>query len=590
MKYILVIVLGLYRVMNIGAQNPLRLEVEIRNAPEEKIVRAIDTAFQFKSQALEYIDRVVDTFQLEGYMGCYRQIDIDQDTLVRAKIYKGTLYSWAKIDYPEDIIPYLARNDLIKLRSENAQWSFQQCRAMMNRLAEAIMGEGYPYAQVFLDSSRIQGKEISARLNVIRGTLVTLDTLEWDEGLKVKYSLMSRIIGFQSGSFYSRKSVEKINHAIAPYPFIQQYADPDIFLSKNLARVRLYLRTQKSSVIDALLGLLPSPDGPLQLNGTFRSDFMNQLGSGERLMIDFRSLQSNSQDLTIKASVPFLFNLPFDPFFQFNLYKRDSLFLDVFGELGAGVNLGGRAELRFVLGQKTSSLLKPDLALIRSTHILPAALDLRLRHLGAYFRLRHYDFDRNPKTGFGGQFSVTGSTREILPNTSITNLKDEQDTTFSFASLYQPFNKSGYAFEFTGELEKFTRLGQFTTWQSKFKSGIKSASTPLQLNEQFRLGGFTLLRGFDEESIFAGDYYLWTNAIRLVTGELSYLQVFTDLAVVNQFADKQFTYRTFWGVGSGLVFDTNSGLLSLSAAVGKIFPGAFNFRNVKLHIGYINYF
>jgi hypothetical protein len=489
MKYVLVIILGLYRVLNIGAQNPLRLQVEIRNSPEEKIIRAIDTAFPFKSQAWEYIDRVVDTIQLEGYMGCYRQVDVDRDTLVRAQIYRGTLYWWTKIDYPENITPYLARNDLIKLRSENAQWSFQQCRAMMNRLAEAIMEKGYPYAQVFLDSSRIQGKEIKARLNVTRGTLVTLDTLEWDEGLKVKYSLMSRIIGFKSGSFYSRKSVEKINQALAPYPFIQQYADPDIFLSKSLARVRLYLRTQKSSVIDALLGLLPSPDGPLQLNGTFRSDFMNQLGAGERLMVDFRSLQSNSQDLSIKASVPYLFNLPFDPFFQFNLYKRDSLFLDVFGELGAGLTLGGQAELRFVLGQKTSSLLKPDLALIRSTHTLPAALDLRLRHLGAYFKLRSFDFDRNPKSGFGGQFSVTGSTREILPNTSITNLRDDQDSTFSFASLYQPFSKNGYAFEFTGELEKFTRLGQFTTWQSKLKSGIKSASTSLQLNEQFRLGG-----------------------------------------------------------------------------------------------------
>lgn len=590
MKYTIVFVWVLCSTLTIGAQSPVLLQVEIGSSMEAKIIRKVDTVFAVSTLAKEYLKRVVDTFQMEGYLSCYHLIAIELDTLIQARIYTGTLYSWTKIFYPESLAPYISKSDLMKLKSEKAKWTFQQCRSLMSRLAEGISEQGYPYAQVFLDSTRIAGKEISARLNFIRGPLVLLDTIEWDKDLKVKYALMSRIIGVQSGSFYSNKRMNEIKQAIAPYTFILQYADPDIYLTKNQARVRLYLRTEKSSAIDALLGLLPSADGPLKLNGTFRSDFMNQLGMGERLLIDFRSLQSNSQDLNIKASSPFLFNLPFNPYFQFNLYRRDSLFLDVLGELGAGLSLGGRTELRFGLGQKTSTLLKPDLAQIKSSRALPLALDLRLRHLGANFRFSQYDFDRNPSSGFSGQFSIAGSTREIIPNSSITNLKDEQDSTFSFASLYLPFTKNGFAFEFNGELEKYTRLGQFTTWHSRLKSGIKSASTPLQLNEQFRLGGFTLIRGFDEESIFARDYFLWTNAIRLLTGELSYLQAFTDVALVNQFVDKRFNYRTFWGIGSGLVFDTSSGLLSLSAAVGKIFPGSFNLRNVKVHIGYINYF
>ena len=590
MKYTIVFLWALFNTFTLGAQSPVMLHVEIGSSVEAKITKRVDTIFAFPSLAKEYLNRIVDTFQMEGYLSCYHLIAVELDTLIQARIYTGSLYSWTKIFYPDSLAPYLKKSDLIKLNSEKSKWTFLQCRSLMARIAEGISEHGYPYAQVFLDSTRISGKEISARLNFTRGPLILLDTLEWDNDLKVKFALMSRIIGVHSGSFYSKKRMNEINQAIAPYPFIQQYADPDIFLTKSQARVRLYLRTEKSSNIDALLGLLPSADGPLKLNGTFRSDFMNQLGMGERLLVDFRSLQSNTQDLNIKASSPFLFNLPFNPYFQFDLYRRDSLFLDVFGELGAGLSLGGQAELRFVLGQKTSTLLKPDLAQIKSSRALPQALDLRLRHLGANFRFSHYDFERNPRSGLSGRFSVTGSTREIIPNSTITNLKDDRDSTFSFASLYLPYNKNGFAFEFNGELERYTRLGQFTTWQSKLKAGIKSASTPLQLNEQFRLGGFTLIRGFDEESIFAREYYLWTNAIRLLTGEFSYLQVYTDVALVNQFADKKFNYRTLWGIGSGLVFDTSSGLLSLSAAVGKIFPGSFNLRNVKVHIGYINYF
>lgn len=590
MKSTLVIACLLYHVITIGAQQTIQLHLKISDTSEIHGVMHKDTVFQDKTAAISFVNHLVDSFQKQGYLACYSSITLENDRLIQVHIHKGLLYSWTHITYPEFVLNSLSKNDLTKLKSTSGTWTYLECQGLMNRLADSYILQGYPYVQVYMDSTRVQGFSIHSKLNVIPGPLVILDTLEWDQDVKVKFSLLSKIIGFQSGSPYSKKAIEKINQNLSPYPFLQQYADPDIFLSQNQARVRLYLRTQKSSAIDALLGVLPSSDGPLQINGTFRSDFLNQLGLGERLVVDFRSLQSNSQDLTIRSSVPYLFNLPFNPFFQFNLYRRDSLFLDVFGELGASISLGGRSELRFVVGQKTSSLLQPDLVQIRSTRTLPAALDLKLRHLGAFYRFNRVDVERNPKSGLIGNFAVTGSTREILPNASITNLKDLQDTAYSFASLYGSLKKTGYAFEFTGELEKYTRLGPYSTWQSKLKAGFKTASTALQLNEQYRLGGFNLLRGFDEESIFAGDYYLWTNALRLITGELSYLQVYTDLALVNQFTDKRFEYRTFWGIGSGLVFDTSLGLLSLSAAAGKIFPDPFNLRNIKLHLGYINYF
>lgn len=576
--------------MSSGAQVPVRLYLELTDSPDKKPFGLLDSIFPDSSLAAHYSLQRVNGFQEQGFLGCYRETVSANDTAMHIRIIRGFQYSWTKIIFQNHLRPFLSKTDLVKLNADHQKWTYPQCLDLMTRLAEAMNDKGYPLAQVYLDSTRIQGNGISSRLNALTGPLVLVDTLEWDKELKVNYSLLSKIIGVNSGSPYSRKAIEQINRSLAAYPFIQQYADPDIILSQNLARIRLYLRVRKSSSIDALLGLLPSSEGPLRINGTFRSDFLNQLGMGERLTIDFKSLQSNTQDLNIQAAIPFLFNLPFNPFFQFNLYRRDSLFLDVFGELGAGIALGSRAELRFVLGQKSSSLLQPDLERIRTSHSLPEALDIRLRHLGAHFRVERSEARRNPRSGYNVRFSITGSTRQIISNSAILGLKDLQDTAFSFAGLYAPFQKNSYAFEFTGELEKYTRLGQYYTWQTKLKSGIKTASTALQLNEQYRLGGFNLLRGFDEESVFSSDYYLWTNSIRLLTGELSYLQLYSDLALVHQYSEKKFQYRTCWGIGSGLVFDTSLGLLSLSAAVGKIFPDPFNLRNVKLHLGYINYF
>jgi len=53
---------------------------------------------------------------------------------------------------------------------------------------------------------------------------------------------------------------------------------------------------------------------------------------------------------------------------------------------------------------------------------------------------------------------------------------------------------------------------------------------------------------------------------------------------------EDFVNVTQWGIGAGIVVNTSLGLLSVSTSVGKVFPGSFDLRAVKLHIGYINYF
>ena len=53
-------------------------------------------------------------------------------------------------------------------------------------------------------------------------------------------------------------------------------------------------------------------------------------------------------------------------------------------------------------------------------------------------------------------------------------------------------------------------------------------------NEQFRIGGARLLRGFDEQRFFATDYQVLTAEFRLLLGENAFLYTFADAARLNQ--------------------------------------------------------
>jgi hypothetical protein len=50
------------------------------------------------------------------------------------------------------------------------------------------------------------------------------------------------------------------------------------------------------------------------------------------------------------------------------------------------------------------------------------------------------------------------------------------------------------------------------------------------------------------------------------------------------------TNSTFLGTGLGMAFETKAGIFNVTYAVGKRDHDKFNFRQSKIHLGYVNYF
>ena len=110
-------------------------------------------------------------------------------------------------------------------------------------------------------------------------------------------------------------------------------------------------------------------------------------------------------------------------------------------------------------------------------------------------------------------------------------------------------------------------------------------------NEQFRLGGNKLLRGFNEESLQATRYLMSSFEWRLLIGKNSFLAAFADWAYLENLTNRnQFIQRPF-GMGAGMNFETPAGIFGISLAVGRSNPGeALDFRAPKFHLGYVSLF
>jgi len=110
------------------------------------------------------------------------------------------------------------------------------------------------------------------------------------------------------------------------------------------------------------------------------------------------------------------------------------------------------------------------------------------------------------------------------------------------------------------------------------------------INEIYRIGGMSTIRGFDEESIFASSYGIVTLEYRFLLEQNSNLFAFVEGAWYEANTTQTFITDTPIGFGAGMSFETKAGIFSLTYALGKQFNNPILLRNGKIHFGFINFF
>jgi outer membrane protein assembly factor BamA len=109
-------------------------------------------------------------------------------------------------------------------------------------------------------------------------------------------------------------------------------------------------------------------------------------------------------------------------------------------------------------------------------------------------------------------------------------------------------------------------------------------------NEVFQIGGYKLLRGFDEESIFTSQFAVATAEYRYLIGVNSYLFGFADGGYARNRTFTEDLSHFYFGTGFGIALETKAGILNLSYAVGKRDDGPFSLRQSKIHFGFVTIF
>lgn len=463
-------------------------------------------------------------------------------------------------------------------------------------LLEYAENNGFPFATVRLDSIDVGADgAVSAVLLVDRKQYFTFKGLKLNGDIKLPPAFLPNYLGLQAGAPYSRAKVLKIRDQLRTLPYIEISGNPSVTFAGNEATVNLFLQKKKAGRFDFIIGLLPQPNSAgankLLLTGSLSAAFQNALNLGERLSVDLERLAPATQKLEAEAGVPYLFGTSFGAFGNIHIFKRDSTWVDAQGELGVEYLLTAGNTVRFFWENKSSSLQKIDTLAILESRRLPANLDLRQNGFGIETSLSRLDYRFNPRAGWSFNGKAVAGFSSVLRNSQIESLKLVNDPNFNFSTLYDSVAGRATRFQLDVNAAYYVPLFVRSTLKLAFRGGGIFSSKPVFANEQYRLGGNKLLRGFNEESLFATRFAIATTEFRLLLSQNSYMAVFSDIGYLENVTNRNRVLLRPLGLGVGMNFETKAGIFGISIAVGRQDSSAgVDFKAAKFHLGYVSLF
>jgi len=551
---------------------------------------SLQNLFFSQGEASLYVAQIPSLLQNKGYITSSLDSVRFDSLSASAVIYLGEQYKWAKIT--------TRLQDASILQSirwpENLDGpiDFMAFQRWQKKILDFLEENGRPFGKVYLDSIDFNGNEVNALLKIEPGPLYKIDSIRVYGDVKLNNDFLQRYLDIPNGSIYNRRKLESVSQRISELSFIQQEHVPTVDYLGTGSVLNLYLKNKKNSQANALVGFLPGTDasGNQKLRLTIDANILlrNSLGNGETIGLVWQQLQQKSPRINILYDQAYIFHSSFGFNFSFDMYKKDSAYLNINMNLGTSYRLEERKLVRLFLQRRQSIVSNINEEQIIQTKTLPQEADVSSTNLGIGYEFNNTDYRFNPRKGNEFLLSSTAGTKKIRKNLQILDLKDPTDPDFNFEHLYDTIKLKAYQFRVTTTAGHFIPFGKQGTIMLGVNAGIYQSANYFR-NELFQIGGYKLMRGFDEESQFVSQYAIGTAEYRYRIGLNSYFFVFTDGGFGKHILEEKKDH-SYLGTGLGLSLETKAGIIHLAGAIGKRDDTEFNFREFKIHIGFASYF
>jgi outer membrane protein assembly factor BamA len=453
---------------------------------------------------------------------------------------------------------------------KNDEWfPVKNLDSLIQTVNQIYAAKGYPFTEIKIQPMGFREGEAQVALGMNLFAARRIDGVKVEGYEKLSKGYIRHALGLKKGKIYNEDELKKISEKMAYTTLIEEIRSPQTLFNTDSTTIYLYVKKVKSNVFDGVLGFGNNQEGKFQLNGNVKVELNNNFNGMERIRLNWIATPDKSSTLDMEVRVPYLFKSAVGTQTNFNMYRKDSVFVNtkieerIFYQITANSNIGlnlSYENSNFVLDDH------PELALMYDDYnksgyglsyelIQPISNPLlegksRIYFIGKTLTRKNKDFDEITQT-----YSETKT--------------DQYELGIRAFHLFR-LHPRHYV---KAQIEGFGLFGSHDFYAQ---------------NELYRIGGFGSIRGFNEESISASTYGITSLEYRFVPNDGFYVAAFGDYGFIeNKSAEIS---ENLLGVGMGISFLTQLGVFNLSYAVGKQSDTGFDFRNSKIHFGILTRF
>ncbi len=448
-----------------------------------------------------------------------------------------------------------ATGDVLKLKPS-------EISLLLSKLLNYYLNNGYPFAEVGFQNTQISDDILKCELKIHPGKFYRWSEIHLKGNAEISLRSLQTITGVIIDQPFSEETLSLVDKRLEQTIYFKKSKNSEFLFTENGVELFVYLESQKVSSVQGAVGLQPNPvTQRVGLTGDIQIKLLNAFNKGENLEFNWRSIQPQTQALNIKFVYPYLFQSPFGVDVRFNLFKRDSSFLDLKSNLGIQYQLSDGSLFKAFYQYSSSDLLYGA-----SNSIFSKLSKIRSNAYGISYYKRKLDYIPNPTNGSFLNVEVAIGARKTISD----SLK--KSTTFRVNFQYQKYI----------QLYKRNVLKLAAQFESYYAPAIYQ-------NELFRFGGINSMRGFNEEELFASTKLITTLEYRFIVDKNSNAFLFCDQAF---YENSALTYKKDYplGIGAGFSFGTKLGIFSISYALGRQLSNSLDFRTGKIHFGYTAFF
>lgn len=553
------------------AQN---LNLKLINSDTVKLFKFIKLKNPYKTDKdiEKFLNSVLFNLRTQGYL----LADVDslkKDSLNRtAYIRIGKKFKWAYLKKGNSETDVISRLGYSEKFYTNKAFSYTETAKFIDKTIRYYENNGYPFVSLKLDSLTINGNSISAVLNINKNKLIKVDSILAMGTAKINKSFLYRYLGIKPNMPYNEEAFRGISKKIKQLPFLGEKQSQVIKLTEKQNKLYLFLDKRNASQFDGIIGILPDNNGKTVFTGDVKIKLVNNIfRAGETFDLNWRRLQTQTQDFKARVIYPYLLGSPIGTDYTIKIYKKDTSFIDVNNNIGLQYYFKGLNNLKVFYKQRNANILSTNgLAFIT---VLPDYADVTTQSYGVGFTFEKSDYKFNPHKGFFINISAQTGNKTIKKNAKIND------------AVYSKLLLKSTQYQTEGDVNVFIQIkGNSVLHIGAQYAGIFGDAT-LFKNELFRIGGLKTLRGFDEESIYASTYVIPTIEYRFLFNQNSNILIFAEGAWYENNSSQTYSSDTPYSIGAGINFDTKAGIFSLNYALGSQKGNPLDLRAGKIHFG-----